>query len=109
MRQFSALPEMAAESTAFASPIADSAALKEISAIAMRCGGCGAKVGATVLARALGEVTPADRADVLVGLDAPDDAAIVDTGGPLLPGPRVPFFPAMVSDPSPVRKIAVDT
>ena len=31
------------------SPLADRQALKEISAIAMRCGGCGAKVGATVL------------------------------------------------------------
>ena len=30
--------------------VADAAAIKEISAIAMRCGGCGAKVGATVLA-----------------------------------------------------------
>ena len=108
MRKFNELPEMAAQSTAFASPIADSAALKEISAIAMRCGGCGAKVGATVLSRALGKVTPAEREDVLVGLDAPDDAAIVDTGGPLLSVQTVDYFRAMIDDPYLFGKIAAN-
>ncbi len=108
MRKFNELPEMAAESTAFTSPIADRAALKEISAIAMRCGGCGAKVGATVLSRALGGVTPAERADVLVGLDAPDDAAIVDTGGPLLSVQSVDYFRAMIDDPYRFAKIAAN-
>jgi len=108
MRKFNELPDMAAESTAFTSPIADSAALKEISAIAMRCGGCGAKVGAAVLSRALGQVTPAERADVLVGLDAPDDAAIVDTGGPLLSVQSVDYFRAMIDDPYVFGKIAAN-
>ena len=49
MRKFNALPEMAPADTVLASKLADKQALKEISAIAMRCGGCGAKVGATVL------------------------------------------------------------
>ena len=44
-----------------ASQLADKQALREISAIAMRCGGCGAKVGATVLSRALGGIEPAAR------------------------------------------------
>ena len=35
--------------------------LQAISAIAMRCGGCGAKVGATVLSRALSNLHPVDR------------------------------------------------
>ena len=94
--------------TAFTSPIADRAALKEISAIAMRCGGCGAKVGATVLSRALGGVTPAERADVLVGLDSPDDAAVVDTGGPLLSVQTVDYFRAMIDDPYLFGKIAAN-
>lgn len=108
MRKFNELPEMAVESTPLTSPIADRAALQEISAIAMRCGGCGAKVGATVLSRALGGVTPAERADVLVGLDAPDDAAIVDTGGPLLSVQTVDYFRAMIDDPYRFGKIAAN-
>jgi selenide,water dikinase len=108
MRKFNELPEMAVESAAFASPIADRDALKEISALAMRCGGCGAKVGATVLSRALGGVTPAERPDVLVGLDAPDDAAIVDTGGPLLSVQTVDYFRAMIDDPYLFGKIAAN-
>jgi selenide,water dikinase len=107
MRKFNELPEMAQE-PASASPIADTAALEEISALAMRCGGCGAKVGATVLFRALAEVAPADRPDVLVGLDAPDDAAIVDTGGPLLSVQTVDYFRAMIDDPYLFGKIAAN-
>ena len=47
MRRFDELPEMAAPTPVLPTPgVADTAALREISAIAMRCGGCGAKVGA---------------------------------------------------------------
>jgi selenide,water dikinase len=38
--------------------LADQDTLKEISAIAMRCGGCGAKVGANVLSRAIADEVP---------------------------------------------------
>jgi selenide, water dikinase len=107
MRKFNELPDMAAAPVA-ASPIADAAALKEISALAMRCGGCGAKVGATVLSRALSQVHPAERADVVVGLDAPDDAAVVDTGGPLLSVHTVDNFRAMIDDPYLFGRIAAN-
>ena len=52
----------------------------------MRCGGCGAKEGATALAnvmRRLREEVPmadATKNKVLVGLDAPDDCAVVAPG-----------------------------
>ncbi len=93
MRRFNDLPEMAtATAAASAYALADKQAIKEISAIAMRCGGCGAKVGATVLSRALGNLEPAPRKEVLVGLDAPDDAAVVDTGGPRLAVHTVDYF-----------------
>ncbi len=99
MRRFRDLPEMAAPATGPASPLADKAALRDISAIAMRCGGCGAKVGATVLSRALGSIEPFHRDEVLVGLAAPDDAAVVDTGGPQLSVQTVDYFRAIVDDP----------
>ncbi|MEX2449307.1 MAG: selenide, water dikinase SelD, partial [Rhodospirillales bacterium] len=72
------LPEMpAAEAPAVAPGLAGPDALREISALAMRCGGCGAKVGASALERALGTLEPIERDDVLIGLNAPDDAAVV--------------------------------
>jgi selenide, water dikinase len=89
-------------------PLADREALKEISAIAMRCGGCGAKVGATVLSRALASIEPAARADVVVGLDAPDDAALVDVGGEQLSLQTVDYFRAIVDDPYTLGKIAAN-
>jgi selenide,water dikinase len=108
MTKFNVLPEMVPPASRTVSPLADKHALKEISALAMRCGGCGAKVGATVLSRALGAIEPAARADVVVGLDAPDDAAVVDTGGDQLSVQTVDYFRAMVDDPYLLGKIAAN-
>ena len=99
MAQYNDLPAMPGPRAGPASPLADKEALGELAATAMRCGGCGAKVGATVLGRALGRIKPAVRREVLVGLDAPDDAAVVDTGGPLLSVHTVDSFRAIVDDP----------
>ena len=107
MDKFNKLPEMPQPAVA-TSPIADQRALKDISAIAMRCGGCGAKVGATVLTRALGGIAPEPRPDVIVGLDAPDDAAVVDTGGERLSVQTVDYFRAIVDDPYTFGKIAAN-
>ena len=108
MERFNTLPEMTAKATALASPVADEAAMKEISAFAMRCGGCGAKVGATVLSRALGAIEPVARPEVLVGLDAPDDAAVVDTGGRQLAVHSVDYFRAIIDDPYLFGRIAAN-
>jgi selenide, water dikinase len=108
MRRFNELPSMAEPPPRAASPLADEAALREISAIAMRCGGCGAKVGATVLSRALGRLAPAQRPDVLVGLDEPDDAAVVETGGSKLSVHTVDYFRAIIDDPYLFGRIAAN-
>jgi selenide,water dikinase len=108
MEKFNNLPQMPAEAAPQIGGIADRDAIKEISALAMRCGGCGAKVGATVLSRALGAIVPFARKDVVVGLDAPDDAAIVDTGGPLLSVQTIDYFRAIVDDPYIFGKIAAN-
>lgn len=45
---------------------------------AMRCAGCGAKVGSTVLTGVLDELEVFDREDVRIGLHDADDAALLD-------------------------------
>src|SRR3989454_6378736 len=107
MRKFNDLPEMTPPAAALP-PLADRQALEEISAIAMRCGGCGAKVGATVLSRALGCIEQTQRPDIVVGLDAPDDAALIDVGGDRLSLQTVDYFRAIVDDPYLLGKIAAN-
>ena len=72
----------------------------------MRCGGCGAKVAADVLARAVGGLRPFPRAEVLAGLETADDAAVVDCGGPRLLVHSVDQFRAIVDDPYLFGRIA---
>src|SRR5205807_9658717 len=65
MRKYSELPEMpAAALRPPASGVADAAGLNEISTIAMRCGGCGAKVGSTILTRVMARLDVVRRDDV---------------------------------------------
>lgn len=72
----------------------------------MRCGGCAAKVPAAVLGRVMGRLQPAKSSAVMIGLDSPDDAALISFRGapPLLQ--TVDFFRAMVDDPYLFGRIA---
>jgi selenide,water dikinase len=109
MRKYSDLPLMtSAGAPPLAAGVADAAALKELSTIAMRCGGCGAKVGSTVLDRVMRQLKVTSRDDVIVGLDAPDDAALVRP----VPGKvlvhTVDYFRAFVDDPYIFGRIAAN-
>jgi selenide,water dikinase len=65
----------------------------------MRCGGCGAKVGAEVLAGALADLPRSNNKDLVVGLDAPDDAAVLSVPPGLLLVQSVDHFRAFFDDP----------
>ncbi len=109
MDKYRDLPAMKdKDTTDLPSGLADQQAIKEISALAMRCGGGGAKVGSTLLTRALSRLEPVDRKDVLVGLHAPDDAAVVEVPPGQVMVHTVDFFRAIVDDPYLFGKIATN-
>ena len=111
MRNFSEFPAMdahRAKGPAAQLPLSPEESQQAISAIAMRCGGCGAKVGATVLSRALGALTPVARDDVLIGLHSPDDAAVVRVPPGMAMVHSVDFFRAFIDDPYIFGKVAAN-
>ncbi len=109
MRQYSELPEMAtAEQPALTTGLADAAAINELSSIAMRCGGCGAKVGSTVLDAALRQLDSVARPDILIGLDAPDDAAAATVPPGKIMLHTVDYFRAFIDDPYVFGQVAAN-
>lgn len=53
----------------------------ELCRIGNKCGGCGSKVGSSLLAKAIGKLSVVGRPEVLCGLDSPDDCSLIDLGG----------------------------
>ena len=110
MRTYNELPEMKAGAGAAmqAAGRARPSEPSDPSHDGMRCGGCGAKIGSDVLSRALRRVRPLQRGDVLVGIDQPDDAAIVEVPRGSTMAHTVDFFRAIVDDPFVFGKIAAN-
>ena len=119
MRKFSEFPDMSANASTSSTISSSNKALggvklnseeslQAISAIAMRCGGCGAKVGATILQNALSNLHPVQRDDVLIGLKDPDDAAVVRVPPGMAMVHSVDFFRAFIDDPYIFGKVAAN-
>jgi selenide,water dikinase len=110
MRRFNELPQMHVDPIAetWSSGIADAAAIQELSTLAMRCGGCGAKVGSTVLSRVMQRLPVTRRADVLIGIDAPDDAAMLEVPAGKVLVQSVDYFRAFIDDPFVFGQVAAN-
>ncbi len=65
----------------------------------MRCSGCGAKVGSNTLERVLQRIDRSQSKGTVLGLDAPDDAAVVEIPSGKVLVQTVDYFPALLSDP----------
>lgn len=108
MRRYQELPAMAE------APVprgeASAATLELLGQAAERCGGCGAKVGADVLSRVLRRLGDQgrERGDVLVGLGAPDDAAVLEVPPGRVSVQTVDFFRSFVGDPYLFGRIAAN-
>lgn len=108
MARFSELPEMEPGAPAAADGVAGPEARAALAAAVMRCAGCGSKVGGDVVARALARLPASSRSDVVVGLQAPDDAAVIAVPAGKLVVQSVDFFRAPVEDPYVFGRIAAN-
>jgi selenide,water dikinase len=99
MKRFNELPAMTTEARApLTAGLADQEAIRELSTLAMRCGGCGAKVGSTVLTRVMQRLPVGRRDDVLIGIDAPDDATVLSVPPGRALVQSVDYFRAFLDD-----------
>ena len=110
MRNFSDLPAMeeGTDDPRHGVALEAEEAQQAISAVAMRCGGCGAKVGASTLSQALGQLKPVERDDIVIGLHAPDDAAVLRVPPGKAVVHTIDFFRAFIDDPYLFGRVAAN-
>lgn len=74
----------------------------------MRCGGCGSKIGSTILARVLDGLAPISKESVLLGVSSADDCAVITPSENKHLCQSVDVLTALVSDPYIHGKIAAE-
>ena len=101
MKMYQEMPEMLAPEpdVAEVALAAGPATIAALRAVPMRCGGCGAKVGASVLSRVMARLDIPTNPAVDVGLDQPDDAAVITVPPGKVAVHTVDFFRSFVDDP----------
>lgn len=99
IRRLTDLPTMPSGTT----PQADHPAAARDALPTMYCAGCGSKVGSTVLERVLQRLHPAQTGagtnHTLLGLDTPDDAAVIQIPANTVLVQTVDYFSALLNDP----------
>ncbi|MEY4979184.1 MAG: selenide, water dikinase SelD [Pseudomonadota bacterium] len=111
MRPFQQLPVMAAShgpTRPVTLPLTAAETQEMQAASHMRCGGCGAKVSASIISRTLRRLQPIANDDVLLGLHAGDDAAVVRVPPGKAMVHTVDFFRSFLDDPYLFGKIAAN-
>lgn len=108
MVKFSDLPAMRESAAALPAAAAGETPREFSAAPAMRCKGCGSKLGAGVLDRVLADIDPLPRPDVPAGMDSRDDAALVEVPAGKVQVQSVDYFPAIVEDPFVFGRIAAN-
>lgn len=96
MQRFRQLPPMSGEAEGVRTEDATTSSV-------MRCAGCGAKVGSPILERVVERIqpsrSPSAKTDILVGLNAPDDAAVIQVPPDKVLVQTLDYFPALINDP----------
>ncbi len=99
MQRYAALPSMMTRKAPRDPTVLDAA---------MRCGGCGAKLGAELLHAALAGLPVIKRDDIIIGLTEPDDAAVVRLPAGALSVQSVDSFRVFLDDPWLFGRIAAN-
>ncbi|MEM7556702.1 MAG: selenide, water dikinase SelD [Cyanobacteria bacterium P01_A01_bin.84] len=115
MEKFDDLPQMEKEETNSQLLIKGSSTNYQSSQ--MRCAGCGSKVGSSILKKVLQRLDKEqpsnqnsnnNRKDIIIGLDAPDDAAVLQIPSEKLLVQTVDYFRSFVKDPYIFGQIATN-
>ncbi|MCW8929703.1 MAG: selenide, water dikinase SelD [Gammaproteobacteria bacterium] len=121
MNLFNQLPEMENDSDIdIPHSMVDESALKRLQEIPMRCGGCGAKVGSTILKRVIERLQAVNHAvdqggasqetehGVILGLEQADDASVIEIPEGQLLVQSVDYFKSFINDPYLLGKISAN-
>ena len=102
MDRFNNLPEMGMENQKSLTTPSPSSKLN--SNPTMHCAGCGSKIGGKVLEKVLHRIQAEQpyqekRNDIIIGLDAPDDAAVVQVANGQAMVQSIDYFRSLIDDP----------